>query len=229
VVVVLAGLDGTKAGWIAALRDGPSGKVRIEAVDAFLPWARQLPRDSVVGIDIPMGLEAKTLPGGRSCERATRALLGRGKSSSIFSTPSRRAVYAETWEEACRIVQSELPERQGISRQAWNIFAKVREIDVARSKRLPIDLREAHPEVAFLTLNGGKAVLASKKSEAGRLARIGLLKKAGLFVTPFLQQRPPGCAVDDLIDSFACLWVAGRIYSGDAVGYGDAPLTQIWA
>lgn len=176
-----------------------------------------------------MGLEPKTLPGGRSCERATRALLGRGKSSSIFSTPSRRAVYAATWEDACRIVRAELPERKGISRQAWNIFPKVREIDAAVSKRLALDIREAHPEVAFATLNAGKAVLASKKSETGRLARIRLLKSAGLIVTPFLNQRPPGCAVDDLIDSFACLWVAGRIHAGEAVGYGDAPLTQIWA
>lgn len=228
-MVVLAGLDGTKAGWIAAYREGLSGNLSIAGVDAFLPWAKRLPRESVIGIDIPMGLEPRTLPGGRSCERASRALLGRGKSSSIFSTPSRRAVYAGTWEEACRIVQSELPERQGISRQAWHIFPKVREIDAAVSKRLPLDIREAHPEVAFLTMNGGKAVLASKKSEEGRAARLRLLKKAGLDVKAFLGQRPSGCAPDDLIDAFACLWVAQRIHTGHAVGYGDPPQTQIWA
>lgn len=228
-VVVLAGLDGTRAGWIAALREDPSGKVSIAGVEAFLPWAKALPRGSVIGIDMPMGLRAKTEAGGRSCERAARAFLGKGKTSSVFSTPSRRAVYAATWEDACAIVQRDVQGRTGISRQAWNIFPKVREIDAALSKRLPLDMREAHPEVAFATMNGGKAVLASKKSDTGRAARLRLLKKAGLDAGPFLTRRPTGCTADDLIDAFACLWAAERIYTGVAVGYGEPSQSRIWA
>lgn len=228
-MVVLAGLDGTKAGWIAALRDGLSGRISIVGVEAFLPWAKQLPRGSVVGVDMPMGLREMTEAGGRSCERACRAALGKGKTSSVFSTPSRRAVYAATWEETCRIVNADLPNRKGVSRQAWHIFPKVREIDGALKARLPIDLRETHPELAFATMNGGRAVLASKKSETGRSERVRLLKAAGLGAAPFLGQRPVGCAADDLIDAFACLWAAQRIYSGEAVGYGEPAQTRIWA
>lgn len=226
---MIIGLDGTKAGWIAALREGSSGKVSIAGVEAFLPWAKSLPRESVIGIDMPMGLRATTEDGGRSCERAARAFLGKGKSSSVFSTPSRGAVYAATWEEACTIVRRDVPGRKGISRQAWNIFPKIREIDSALSKRLPLDIRETHPEVAFATMNGDKAILASKKSDEGRAARLRLLKKAGLDAAPFLTQRPTGCAADDLIDAFACLWAAERIYKGVAVGYGDPSQSPIWA
>lgn len=228
-VVVLAGLDGTKAGWIAALRDGPSGKLSIAGVDTFLPWAKSMPRESVIGIDIPIGLPERTEAGGRSSERAARALLGKGKTSSVFSTPSRSAVYAATWEDACAIVQRDVPGRTGISRQAWNIFPKVREIDAALSKRLQLKIRETHPEVAFCIMNGGKAVLAPKKSDEGRVTRLRLLKMARLPVAPFLNQRPAGCAADDLIDAFACLWVAQRIHSGTAMGYGDPAQSQIWA
>lgn len=228
-VVVLAGLDGTKAGWIAAYREGPTGRLGIAGVEAFLPWAKALPRGSVIGIDIPTGLRERTEAGGRSSERAARAMLGKGKTSSVFSTPSRHAVYAASWEEACAVVQRDLPGRIGISRQAWNIFPKIREIDTAMAGRLSLDIRETHPELAFCIMNGGKAVLASKKSEEGRATRLRLLKKAGLAVTPFLDQRPAGCAADDLIDAFACLWVAQRIHSGTAIGYGEPAQSQIWA
>lgn len=122
-----------------------------------------------------------------------------------------------------------LPDRKGVSKQSFAIFPKIREIDAAIAKGLPINIRETHPEVAFCGMNGGKAVLASKKSETGRAERLRLLKLHGLDVGPFLSQRPVGCAMDDLIDAFACLWVAQRIHNGTAVSYGEPAQSQIWA
>ncbi len=227
-VVILAGIDGTKKGWVAALRDSSTGKLSIAGFEAFLPWAQSMPNKSTIAIDIPIGLAEQTQPGGRSCERACRQLLGPRKASSVFSTPSRQAVYANSWEEAGRIVQRDLPDRKGISRQSWAIFPKVREIDTAISKGLQLDIRESHPEVVFSIMNGHLPVVASKKSEAGRTARIRLLGTVGLPMEPFLTQRPPGCAVDDLIDAFACLWTAGRIHQGNATAHGAIAEAQIW-
>ena len=51
---------------------------------------------------MPIGLPARIGPGGRGPERAVRPLLG-GRQSSVFPVPSREAIYAPTYRDACRV------------------------------------------------------------------------------------------------------------------------------
>jgi predicted RNase H-like nuclease len=88
----LAGVDGCPAGWIAAFVRADGGEVRIEIAPRFADLLAQAP--ALVAVDIPIGLPERVGHGGRAAESAVRPLLG-ARQSSVFSVPSRSAVYAE--------------------------------------------------------------------------------------------------------------------------------------
>ncbi len=151
----------------------------------------------------------------------------------MFSTPSRSVVFATDWEAACAEVRRELPERKGVPKQAWNIFPKIREADEAQRGVKHVVIRESHPEVIFATMNGGKAVIAGKRTAEGHGLRVGMLAAEGLSVAAHMGERPEGCKKDDLVDAFACLWAAGRIAAKTARVFGETDtrrghMTGIW-
>jgi predicted RNase H-like nuclease len=90
----LAGVDGCRAGWIAAFARPQGGEVRLRVVPRFaeVTAAREAP--AIIAVDIPIGLPEQARRGGRTADNVARSLLGARK-SSVFSVPSRRAVFAE--------------------------------------------------------------------------------------------------------------------------------------
>jgi predicted RNase H-like nuclease len=233
VVVALVGLDGCKGGWISAWSNGNLAHLDIRIFETFADLANAAPTGAHVAIDIPMGLPDVTLGGGRACEIASRRRLGPKRSSSVFSTPSRRALFADSYESACAIIREDLPRRKGLSKQSWMIAPKIRQVDLCVRNGLNFTLREAHPEVTFASLAGGAGLREGKKTTAGKERRIELLHMHGVDVRSALERKPPKCAADDLIDALACLWTARRILSGEAEFLGEADsyfgqLTGIW-
>lgn len=181
-----------------------------------------------------MGLPDKTLDGGRACEVAARAFLGQARSSSVFSTPGRRAIYAASYTDACALIRADLPHRKGLSKQAWMIAPRMREVDRAVRRRLTVEVREAHPETIFARMNADAALADSKKTAAGEAQRIQLLEAAGLPARRLADARPKGCSRDDVLDALACLWTARRIALGKAQVFGEArsyfgQRTGIWS
>jgi len=71
----VAGVDGCRIGWVAARRNIGSGEIRVETI---LDLEALLSDDdlAVITIDCPIGLLDGAVPGGRECDRQTRALLG---------------------------------------------------------------------------------------------------------------------------------------------------------
>lgn len=237
---VLVGVDGCKAGWIAVRRaSGMAPSVGVFAT--FTALLASLPENAVIAVDMPIGLPDLSGKGGRGPEALVRPLLG-ARQSSVFSIPSRAALYAETndfttieaW-YAAHIRASEValttsdPPR-GVSIQAFGIFAKIREIDALLIARPDLRGRvfESHPEVAFCRLNGDQAMRLPKKikgsiNPAGMAERKALLCPHG-YDTAFLDQPPPrGAAADDFLDAAAMTLIAGRIASGEARPLPDPP------
>jgi predicted RNase H-like nuclease len=106
-------------------------------------------------------------------------------------------------------------EGKGMSIQVWGILPKIREVDAAISPLLQERIVEAHPELVFATMNEGLPVAQSKKSAAGKTARIALLlhympEARSLLSGP----RHYGATVDDLLDAAALLWSAERRLKG---------------
>jgi predicted RNase H-like nuclease len=225
----LAGVDACRGGWIVAVVQpaGDEATVRVAACFADVLAAPEAP--AVVAVDMPIGLPERARHGGRAAESAARPLLG-GRQSSVFSVPSRAALAAADYREACRIALASSDPPRMVSKQLFMLAPKIREVDGC----LRIDAEaaarvfEVHPEVAFWRLNGDRALDQPKKvkgrcHEPGLKLRRRLLLDAGLPAAVVNGTAPKGAELDDLLDALACAAVARRIHAGVARAFPDPP------
>lgn len=225
----LAGVDGCPAGWIVAFVRADLQEARVRLVTRFIdvPAAPEAP--AVIAIDIPIGLPERAGYGGRAAENAVRPLLG-ARQSSVFSVPSRSAIAAEDYREACRVALATSEPPRKVSKQLFMLAPKIREVDAVLRADAMLAQRvfEVHPEVAFWRLNGGAALSEPKKVksrpyEPGLALRRKLLISAGLPPAAIEASPPKGAGPDDLIDALACAAIARRIHAGLAQPFPDPP------
>ena len=97
----------------------------------------------------------------------------------------------------------------------------MREVDeLLRARpRLKRIVYEAHPELAFARMNGGKPVLSKKRQPDGYAERRKLLARHG-FKTKV--DRLSGAARDDILDAIAVCRTATLIADGKATRLGPA-------
>jgi len=218
----IGGADGCRGGWVLAVRDDETAVPRLSLCSSVQEIFQIEPQLALLAIDIPIGLPAT---GARACDVLARRLLKR-RGCCVFPAPIRPVLAAAGYREASDLRRS--VEGRGMSRQAWGIAAKVREVDdfLRSTPELWERVRESHPEVSFALMAGGDACRGMKKSPAGRLERRELLERNGLLVPARRPADSRGirCTEDDLLDALAVLWTAGRVVHGRAVGFPqDAP------
>jgi predicted RNase H-like nuclease len=225
----LAGVDGCRAGWIAAFVRPAGGEVRLRLVPRFADVLAGPERPSVIAVDMPIGLPERTGLGGRAAENAVRPLLG-ARQSSVFSVPSRAAVCAATYADACAVALATSDPPRKVSKQLFNIAPRIREVDECLRADPGAARRtfEVHPEVAFWRLNGGQALTEPKKVksrpyEPGLALRRRLLIAIGLSPDTVNAAPPKGAGPDDLLDALACAAVARRLLRGEATAFPDPP------
>jgi predicted RNase H-like nuclease len=225
----LAGVDGCRTGWVVVFvrPAGDDAMVRVAARFADVLAAPEAP--AVIAVDIPIGLPERARHGGRAAESAVRPLLG-ARQSSVFSVPSRAALAAADYREACRIALATSEPPRMVSKQLFMIAPKIREADACLRADAAAAARvfEVHPEVAFWRLNGGHALAEPKKAKGrcyppGLALRRRLLLDAGLAAAVVNGTPPKGAGADDLIDALACAAIARRIRAGLARPFPDPP------
>ncbi len=201
----VAGVDGCRAGWIV-VHDGQA-----EVHRDFAAVLGALPDDTVVAVDMPIGLVDEHRPGGRDADRAARTELG-PKRSSVFSAPPRCALGVRTLSGA---------RRRGarLTLQTLNLLSRIEDVDGVMTPALQSRVFEVHPELSFAAMAGGSPVLTPKRSGIGSKERRALLQGAGVCVP----ERPAGAAVDDLLDACALSWSARRVADGTASHVPDRP------
>jgi predicted RNase H-like nuclease len=194
----VAGIDGTKAGWVAVVLD--DGRFLRDAVlrpvDTTFP---ELTDSEVLAIDIPIGF------GPRQADVAARAYLA-GAASTVFTTPTRE------------ILEMPFGPGLGVSAQAHALGPRVQHIT-----RLALDdkrIREVHPEVSFRAMNEGRPLRYRKKSAGGALERVELLDSHGIRLDLGAAASAP---LDDVLDAAAAAWSANRIAAGEALTLPDPP------
>lgn len=218
----VAGADGCKAGWIVVFRllEG-CAPVRVGLFPTISELVAAEPHLLALAIDMPMGLPDAIAGPGRPAEQAVRPLLG-ARQSSVFSIPVRAAVEAESYGAACAAaLAGSVPPRK-VARQSFNLFPKIREIDVAlrADPALARRVYETHPEVVFRFLKG-EPLTYPKKSPGGAEERRALLAQTG-FSSAFLSSKPPrGAGIDDFLDAVACSHTALRAAQGLARPHPD--------
>ena len=219
------GVDGFRRGWVAVLLDGEHHDVSFhrDIADALsIPFDR-------AAIDIPIGM---TGDGERSCDLLARERL-RPHASRVF-TGARRWLWQE-FSDPDRANREALRRRQKrVSRQLWHLGPKIMEVDALLCANRSRDVRESHPELVFLRLNGGRP-LQSKKSDPGIRLRLRLLKRQGVCeIDRWLAETRIGTGAkrDDVLDACAVA-IAARDMAG-SVPEGTPPMDahhlpmQIW-
>jgi predicted RNase H-like nuclease len=214
--VPVAGVDGYRGGWVAVELDA--------AGEASARTGRQLTdllgtEATVVAVDIPIGIpEGAT----RAADAEARRFVG-ARGSSVFTTPPRAALLAETFAEA-NLVARELTGK-GLSQQSFALRHRILEVDAQAEADERIV--EIHPEVSFCEL-AGRPLAYSKHKPEGLAERRELLEAAGIAPP----DRPTGVPEADLLDAVVAAWTAARFARGEArplpAGH-EARIGAIWA
>ncbi|MEO0809712.1 MAG: DUF429 domain-containing protein [Pseudomonadota bacterium] len=228
--IYIAGVDGCPAGWIAVIHelDCPASAM-LRLFTNFNNLLEYRPVLAAIAVDIPIGLPDHIVTGGRAADREARAVLGQ-RQSAVFAVPSRAAVMCTDYRDACAMALATSDPPRKVSRQAFNIFAKIREVDVLMSPELQARIFETHPEVAFWALNGERPLDLAKKVKSrpnppGLDYRRALLRQQGYPDSVLLSVEFPKSKVgpDDILDACVNAWSAARIRTGKARRFPCAP------
>jgi predicted RNase H-like nuclease len=244
-MVVAAGVDGCRGGWIAAFAEGCE-QPEIAVFKVFADLVDALPSDAMIAVDMPIGLPEHCHGGGRGPEKLVRPLLGM-RQSSVFSIPSRAAVYVAAEEtmhgspdlgdgwlaahrHASAIARQTSDPPRAVSIQAFGLFGKIRELDALLGERAGLSERviESHPELCFWRLNGMRALAEPKKVKGrvyppGMAERRALLCCAGLKAGATDAMPPAGAGEDDMLDALAVMTAARNRLKGEGLCFPDQP------
>ncbi len=215
--VPVLGVDACAAGWVGAILEPGAPRPRIAVAGTIadlVETVRQSLGIQAITIDIPIGLPDTTI---RQADVLTRKTL-KGKASSVFTTLTR-AAYAEESRSDADTVNRRLS-GQGVGAQAFALRAKILEVDAWVRTRPTVAVFEVHPELSFAVM-AGAPLLANKKTDEGRLARLAALAAVGIASPSVL--KGPGYAADDVLDACAAAWTAARRTNGHARSLPEPP------
>lgn len=217
VTVPVLGVDGCQAGWVGAVLEPGAPRPRVvvaSSISDLVELVRQSLGIQVVGIDIPIGLPDSAT---RQADVLARREL-KGKASSVFTTLTRAAYVSRTRLEADDANRA--TSGQGVGAQAFALRDKILEVDAWVRSRPTVTVIEVHPELSFATL-AGAPIIASKKTDEGRRARLDALAAAGIATPSVLAGS--GYAADDVVDACAVAWTAARHAAGLARSVPETP------
>jgi predicted RNase H-like nuclease len=223
----VAGVDGCPAGWAVVQwrLDGASPPVFAVLPDFAAVLADSRP--AIIAVDMPIGLPDRVGPGGRGPETDVRRLLGE-RQSSVFSVPSRAAVMEDDYRRSCDIALQTSDPPKMVSKQCFHLFPKIREIDRLMTPGLESRVYEAHPELGFWRLNGGRPMALPKRVKSrphppGLAERAALLSRQGYDPAFLDQPLPRGVGRDDLIDAAVLALTAALIARGECQSFPAVP------
>ena len=165
----VVGVDACPAGWVATVRRGT--EVRIETHAAFDAVTEAHPDATRILVDIPVGLPTD---GRRRCDERASDLLG-CRGISVFYPPSEAAIERDDYDAASDAHRDDTG--YGLSKQAFHLRGKIREVGAVVGGDYGGRVREAHPELCFASLNG-QPIAYSKSGGRGRRLRRSLLSES---------------------------------------------------
>lgn len=203
---MFVGVDACPEGWIGVVYDEDGfrrARTHGSLAEAWATW-----RDAErVLVDVPIGLREDSAEP-RACDRAAREVLGSPRAASVFPTPVRAVLEADTYDEARRIQRDRTG--AGLPAPTWAIVDAMREADTfARDHRDALErVHEAHPEVCFAKLAGEPAEHSKTGQPAAAFAeRVDVLATVdpdvGAAVREAARGLGVGAGVDDVVDAFA--------------------------
>jgi predicted RNase H-like nuclease len=197
---VIAGVDRYRRGWVAVVLD----PLQVIVAGRLASLLERVPEAVCVGVDMPIGLP---LTGEREADLLARKCVG-PRWSSVFMTPPRRVLEAETYDDAK--ARSLSLTGKMISRQAWALKETIFEVEVVDDPRVI----EVHPEVSFRVM-AGVHLAHAKSTWNGQALRRRILADHGIEL-PELLGEAGDVPVADVLDAAAVAWSADRYARGEA-------------
>jgi predicted RNase H-like nuclease len=210
--MMVAGVDGCRAGWLVAVARDDTVELSIATSIVDVIARFRSGELTAVAIDMPIGLPDG---GPRACDVEVRRRLG-PRRSSVFPTPARCTLDAGDYVDACERSFAVCGRR--LSKQAFHLLPRIADLDAAITPDDQRGVVEAHPELALARLHG-QPMAHPKRTAAGHAERLEVLRSAGLALP---ERRPMGAGRDDVVDAVALTTVARRVAEGVAERVGDA-------
>ncbi len=212
--ISIVGVDGCRLGWLCVELAGERATATVSP-DVADVWGRYHDAD-LIFIDVPIGLWDSG-PQQRTCDHRARQILG-PRRSSVFTPPLRPSLEFTSYADAS--AHNHRLSGRKLSRQAWGIVPKIKEVDHFLSGHQAAHgvVREVHPEVLFWSLNGREPMSHAKKKPQGRCEREQLLLRycpEALQVMRDVRARflKREVADDDVLDALVAA-VCARICAG---------------
>ena len=189
------GWTALRGGWVVVtspITGGPSTVECVAGLDQLIERVRT-GEVRAAGIDMPIGLPSRTR---HTSDGQLRVHLG-ARRSSIFPTPHRVVLDAVDYRDA--LARARDATGVGLSKQAWNLVGKIRELDALMTRSCNARQRSG-PESSFAEL-AGKPLVRGKTTREGREERTRLLLHSFPDVAEHVA-RHGGIAVD-VLDALA--------------------------
>lgn len=203
---LIAGVEPCPGGWLVV-------PARLQGITAF-PFAAEVfqtfteildyrPAFDVIAIHCHLSFPEEDTPGGRTCDREARKLLGWPRAGAIQSPPSRH--YMRTNDLDARAHKGLNP----ISARMMRRYAEVAEEMQPYRQR---QVFEVHPELSFFQLNDDRPMQHSKYTEEGVAERRALVEARIHGIDEVLASEPGGgVQLRHLLDAAADMTTARRI------------------
>lgn len=201
---LLAGVEPCSGGWLVAgarLQGITLTPTEPEVLRSFVDVLDAKPAYTIISLHAPMGLLESAVPGGRSCDRAARRLLGFPRAGAIVSPPTR----AELADLNGRHT------RYGIGSMSKVRLRRIAEIDAEMQPYWQRTVFEVNPELGFFTLNADHTLRFGKRTHSGQRERRALFEGKLAGIERILDARLRGVSRWQLLDAAADLWTARRI------------------
>ena len=206
----VVGVDGCKAGWIAAVLETSTNLISFEPFGNIATLVSVHGEAACITIDIPIGL----VDGPRQCDVEARQFI-KPRSSSVFPAPCRAVLGCSDYATGQAV--SINATGKSLSRQAFAISPKIREVDEVMTPELQARVREIHPEVCFTAMNG-RAMEFHKAKFLGFEERFAALQRAlpgnNIPGADSAARAFRGVEPDDMLDAAAAAWSAARVAAG---------------
>lgn len=220
--MLIAGADGCPKGWAlasATVVGEALTDLRVERVETLDSTVANVRKGTLkaLAIDMPIGL-INEHP--RTADVDARKVLG-PRRSSVFPTPLLATLDAADYDDAR--ARSRNACGKALSKQAWHLMPKIRDLDALIQPGDQPAIAEAHPECAFLRMQADIPLDHAKSSDEGRALRIGLLRASGRFDAEELDRALASkvAPIIDLLDAIALVVTARHMVTRTDRRLGD--------
>jgi predicted RNase H-like nuclease len=173
-----------------------------QVIETFVDVLDQRPAFATIAINAPVGILDVCEPGGRTCDKEARALIGSRRGAAIQSAPIRSQVDEGSNGAA-----------DGLSAVTRTLLPRYREVIIEMAPYRQRNVFEVTSELSFYQLNDDQPLRWSKKSIQGQEERRSLLTKKIAGVDRILDTKLPKVPFSHMLDVAAFMWTARRCFA----------------